>query len=213
MRSPRAPRSIFLDSAELAADTEKERRGETAKRTVAQPHDEKTPPSGRPAASSRQAPLALFACHLLATYDPAFRLRQRSPVHQRPAASLPPMPADAFRLAVAPLMAVFAGSGRAWPGDGGPQAACHRLRVSPRSAEHKRPPPPNGVPSNYPSASPLRDAAVSRSLPPACGPPSPGPAHLDLANMVPAGLANLRYIEDYLVEWNTTKASRVTCRK
>jgi len=55
-----------------------------------------------------------------------------------------------------PPAAVCAGPGRAGPADGGPQAARHRWRVPPRSTEHKRPPPPIGVPSNYPSASPLR---------------------------------------------------------
>jgi len=74
----------------------------------------------------------------------------------------------------------FSGSpdGLAGSGDGGPQAARHRFRVPPGSAEHKRPPPPIGVPSNYPSASPLRDAAVSGPFPPACyrAASSPGPA-------------------------------------
>jgi len=58
-------------------------------------------------------------------------------------------------------------------GDRGPQAARHRLLVPSRSPEHKRPPPPIGVPSHYPSADPLRSAAVSGSLPPACCWPAP----------------------------------------
>jgi len=159
MRSPRAPRSSFLDSVEWAAATEKGRRSDGAKRRVGQSPlrmMRRSPPSGRPAAISRQAPLALFARHSLAPYSPAFRLRQRSPVLRRPAASLSPMPVDAFRLAVAPPMTIFAGSVRAGSADGGPQAARHRFRVPPRSAEHKRPPPLIGAPSNYPSASPLR---------------------------------------------------------